>query len=134
VLEFTGALTGNINVIVTTTVNVYYVFNNTSGSYTLTVKTAAGTGVAVTQGNRTILECDGTNVVDPQSGTAGTVTSVTAGTGLSGGTITGSGTIALANTAATPGAFNAINGTVDAQGRLTATAETMANNLLQYQT
>jgi len=134
VLDFTGALTGNINVIVTTTVNIYYVFNNTSGAYTLTVKTAAGTGIAVTQGNRTILECDGTNVVDPQSGTSGTVTSITAGTGLSGGTITGSGTIALANTAATPGAYNAINGTVDAQGRLTSTGETMANNLLQYQT
>jgi len=50
----------------------------------------------------------------------GTVTSITAGTGLSGGAITTSGTIALANTTVTAGSYSAANITVDAQGRLTA--------------
>ena len=48
------------------------------------------------------------------------VTSLTAGTGLDGGTITGTGTIDLANTAVAPNSYVLTNLTVDAQGRITA--------------
>lgn len=70
ILEFTGALTGNINVIVPSKNRTYVVYNNTSGAFTLTVKTAAGTGVAVTQTNRVLLYCDATNINAISSGSA----------------------------------------------------------------
>lgn len=57
----------------------------------------------------------------------GTVTSITAGTGLSGGTINTSGTIALANTTVTAGSYTTANITVDAQGRITAASNGSAS-------
>ncbi len=64
ILEFTGALTGDIQVIVPLTDAVdWIVFNNTSGAQTLTVIGASGTGIVVGQGKRAILYSNGTNIV-----------------------------------------------------------------------
>lgn len=65
--KFTGVLTGNRNIIVPATVQQYWVNNETTGAYTFTVKTAAGTGQNFQSGQRAIVYCDGTNVVDADS-------------------------------------------------------------------
>lgn len=70
VMAFTGALTGNINVIVPNTVSVYYVFNNTTGAFTLTLKTAAGTGYSLPQGAHDVTKSDAVNVYRAVTNTA----------------------------------------------------------------
>lgn len=54
-LIFSGALTGNISVILPAESKEYWVFNETTGAYTLTVKKSGGTGVAVTQSKNVLL-------------------------------------------------------------------------------
>lgn len=72
ILHFTGTLTGNINVIVPAGAQIWAVNNSTSGAFSLTVKTSAGTGVAVAQSTIGIVYADGTNVVSVASGGGGT--------------------------------------------------------------
>ncbi len=64
ILELTGVLTGSINVIVPNRDKIYVIHNNTTGAFTITVKTSLGTGVIVEQGAKALLYCDGSNVLD----------------------------------------------------------------------
>ena len=65
VIGFSGTLTSNLVVVVPTTVKrLWAIYNATSGAFTLTVKTATGSGVTVAQGKRNLVYTDGTNVYD----------------------------------------------------------------------
>ena len=66
ILEFTGALTGNIHVFTDAVESKYTVFNNTSGTQTLTFSNAghAANGVALKQGAKTLVYTTGTKVFD----------------------------------------------------------------------
>lgn len=114
IIEFTGALTGNINVIVPTAVNRWYFYNNTTGSFTLTIKTLAGTGLALSQTTRSIYYCDGTNVVAALTSGGGTLAVTGGGTGLTSVTanalVKGAGTSALVVTGILVGSNNELSG------------------------
>ena len=67
--RFTGALTGNRSVVVPATVQQYWVDNQTTGPYTLAVAPAGGgASVLISQGARVILYCDGTDVLEADTG------------------------------------------------------------------
>jgi hypothetical protein len=81
-----------------------------------------------------ILKWNGSNWT-PQADNAGTgtVTSITAGSGLTGGTITGTGTIALGTTGVTAASYGSSTQvpqiTVDAQGRITSAGNTTISGI-----
>lgn len=82
--KFTGALSGNIDVVVPPTIQQYWVDNSTTNAFTMTLKTASGSGYAVPQGTRAILYCDGTDVVN--AATAGISTPISIANGGTGAT------------------------------------------------
>ena len=105
VYKFTGALTGNRTVIVPATVQQYWIDNSTTGAYTLTVKTSAGTGVAVTQASRGIYYCNGTDVIVADTTTASFP--ITVAQGGSGATTAGGALINLGGTSVGIAVFTA---------------------------
>jgi hypothetical protein len=79
---YTGTLTSNQIVILPSTVQLYTFTNNTTGSYTLTFKTAgSGSTVSVSQGLTITAICDGLNVYNANNGSAGTFTNITLAVG-----------------------------------------------------
>jgi hypothetical protein len=63
-ITLAGSLTGNIQLIFPTWTKEWTVVNNTTGAFTITAKTAAGTGIALAAGQQKIIG-DGTNITQP---------------------------------------------------------------------
>ena len=80
---YSGALLSNQIVVLPSTVQIYYLNNQTTGSFSLTFKTSAVSAATVTvpQGQTLTVVCDGTNVYNSSSASGGTVTSLTINSG-----------------------------------------------------
>jgi len=91
VLELTGALTGDIHVFTDAVEQNYILFNNTTGSQSLTFANTghAANGVALKQGAKTIVYSDGSSITDVM-GDLGDVTTTS---------VTTSGNVSMSATA-----------------------------------
>lgn len=63
ILQFTGTLTAQRNIVLPLVPRQWTVFNNTTGGFGLQFIGATGTGIVVAAGKRAIIYADGTNVV-----------------------------------------------------------------------
>jgi hypothetical protein len=103
--KYSGTLTSDCFVVVPSTVQVYFVTNNTSGSFNLTFKTSNVSGATVTigQGLSAVLTCDGTNVTN-----TATTFPIVGDLSLNNHRITNLATPASANDAANKGYVDAV--------------------------
>jgi hypothetical protein len=69
--KYTGALTGNVTIIVPSTVQVYYIVNATTGAYTVTISTGSGASAILTAGSQATLVCDSVNLFNANTILAG---------------------------------------------------------------
>jgi hypothetical protein len=81
--EYYGALTSNQIIVLPSTVQIYYLDNQTTGAFSLTFQTSAGGAATVTvaQGQTLTVVCDGTNVFNASSSSGGTLTTLTINAG-----------------------------------------------------
>lgn len=85
-IVITGTLTANLNLIFPTLVGKWVVINNCTGNFTITCKTAAGTGKAIYAGYSGNIYSDGTNIV--AAGNSDFIGYVNTGTGAVSRTVT----------------------------------------------
>jgi hypothetical protein len=100
-IECTGALTAGRNLIVPANKKLYFIYNNTTGGFAVTVKVSGQTGVSVANGKKVLLVSNGTDIVlatNSFSGSFdGTVGATTPSTGAF-TTLSASGATTVSNT------------------------------------
>lgn len=76
IIQLSGALTGNVQIIFPTWNDQWLIVNNTTGNFTVTCKTASGSGVVCAQGMTTMVYGNGTNIVVVGSGLSASTSAV----------------------------------------------------------
>lgn len=135
VLEFTGALSGDIHVFTDAVEQHYTVFNNTSGSQTLKFANTGHAANAITlkQGAKTIVYTNGSTMFDVMADLGDVaMTSVTSSGNVAGTNINGSAVISTGNVSGTN--MNATANTITLAGSAPNIASTTANSDLLLST
>lgn len=126
ILIIEGTATATRDVIIPGVSKLYIISNSVTGDQDIRIKTATGVAHTIIPGVTAQVYCDGLDVFlvsSNQTAASGTVTSITAEPPLTGGTITGSGTIGLATVPSlVPGTYGSATNipvlSVDAYGRV----------------
>lgn len=114
ILQLTGALTANRNLIVPAIQKPYIIYNATTGGFSVTVKVSGQTGVTVANGKKAIVYNNGTDVIEvanapvTEAGTQ-TLTNKT----ISGGSLNNA---PVGNTTASTGAFTTLSASSTVSG------------------
>ena len=114
VIRCQGALTANQTMVIPNRSKSWWVTNETTGSYTLTIKTSAGSGITVTQGAVAKLYCDGSHNMFYLSAQAVRLTGApqASGSGVAASAVSVTATGNLTSTNA-QGAFVELQGDID---------------------
>ena len=120
-IEMTGALTfSTTNLIVPANKKLYFIYNNTTGGFAVTVKVTGLTGVSVPNGRKVILVSNGTDIVEAHNAVSGNATV--------GGTLGVTGVTTLTG-AATVGGTLGVTGATTLSAALTYGGVTLTNNV-----
>jgi len=135
-LNIGGTLTAARNVVCPSVSKLYFVKNATSGGFAVTLKTSAGTGITVPNGDIAVLYCDGTNVVNAISNfTALNIASANIDGGTIDGTTIGGSSAAAATvtvlTATSDSTFSS-TGAVKISSGTTAERPTPASGQIRF--
>ncbi len=123
--DYNGTLAAALTVNYGTGVGFWFVRNNTSGAYALTLRVnGSDAGVVVAQGSYSILRSNGSTMAIAFTATSGTVTQINTTADLTGGPITTTGTLGLSDTGVVAGTYggglNVPQIDVSAKGRITS--------------
>jgi microcystin-dependent protein len=69
-LEFAGTLTANVTITIPSEEKTYFIRENTTGSFAVQMKTAAGNALTLSQGINSFIACDGTDIYELDSATS----------------------------------------------------------------
>jgi hypothetical protein len=62
--QISGTLVSNLTYVLPAAAGLYLIYNNTEGSFSVTVKVSGQTGVTVPQGGKKLVYCNGTDIVE----------------------------------------------------------------------